>query len=204
MRNMKVRTNRKMHRSIMHGTSLSPGVSTTRLSLCSVPQPRRWKVTAAPVTDLPILHLPTRVQDRPMPSVSIVDMRQELKAGNRSMFSRQLHDAILGNLSRGEQAVLLLNRRGYSTFVMCRSCGYTAECPHCEIALTYHRVSHNLRCHYCGYARPEQRQCPECNSEHIRYFGTGTQKVEERAGAPLPRNSGHPHGCGYDDRKGCT
>ena len=135
---------------------------------------------------LTYLHLPTRVQDRPMPSVSIVDMRQELKAGNRSMFSRQLHDAILGNLSRGEQAVLLLNRRGYSTFVMCRSCGYTAECPHCEIALTYHRVSHNLRCHYCGYARPEQRQCPECNSEHIRYFGTGTQKVEEELARHFP------------------
>lgn len=114
-----------------------------------------------------------------MPPVKIVDMREELKAGNRTMFSRSLHEALVQRLERQEQAVILLNRRGFSTFVMCRACGYTAECPHCDIALTYHRHSHNLRCHYCGYAEREPTQCPECESPHIRFFGTGTQRVEE-------------------------
>lgn len=130
--------------------------------------------------------LPERVGDRPLPGVTIVDMREELKLGNRAMFSRALSDALQVRLERGEQAVLLLNRRGYSTFVMCRSCGYTAQCPHCDIALTYHRGSQNLRCHYCGYAEREPAACPSCESPHIRFFGTGTQKVEEALSQTFP------------------
>lgn len=130
--------------------------------------------------------LPERVGDRPLPSVAIVDMREELKLGNRAMFSRALSSALQERLERGEQAVLLLNRRGYSTFVMCRSCGYTAQCPHCDIALTYHRGSQNLRCHYCGYAEREPEVCPSCESPHIRFFGTGTQKVEEALAQTFP------------------
>ena len=138
---------------------------------------------ASPVELLP---MPSRVEGRPLPSVEVVDMREELKGGNRSMFSRPLHQAIADRLAKGEQTVLLLNRRGYSTFVMCRSCGYVAGCPHCDISLTYHMKSRALRCHYCGYAERERETCPDCGSEHIRYFGTGTQRVEEELGKLFP------------------
>jgi len=132
------------------------------------------------------LRLAERIGDRPLPAVRIVDMREELRRGNRAMFSRALAEALRERLARGEQTVLLLNRRGYATFVMCRSCGYTAACPHCDISLVYHRGSGNLRCHYCGYAEAEKPFCPACGSSHIRYFGTGTQKVEEYLAAAFP------------------
>jgi primosomal protein N' (replication factor Y) len=132
------------------------------------------------------LRLAERIGNRPLPSVRIVDMREELRRGNRAMFSRDLAEALRERLGRGEQTVLLLNRRGHSTFVMCRSCGFTAACPHCDISLTYHRGSGNLRCHYCGYAEPEKTACPACASPHIRYFGTGTQKAEEYLAAAFP------------------
>lgn len=133
-----------------------------------------------------LLTMKERVEGRPMPPVRIVDMRDELHGGNRSMFSRPLHQALLERLERKEQSVLLLNRRGYSTFVMCRSCGYTVICPHCDISLTYHQSSGNLRCHYCGYAERQPAVCPDCQSEHIRYFGTGTQRVEEELARQFP------------------
>lgn len=129
--------------------------------------------------EIEVLSMPSRVENRPLPEVNIVDMRNELRQGNRSMFSRALHTAIAERLEKREQMVLMLNRRGFSTFIMCRSCGYVCQCPHCDIALTYHSQSRNVRCHYCGYAEREVAQCPECKSEHIRYFGTGTQRVEE-------------------------
>lgn len=125
-----------------------------------------------------ILEMKQRPSGSRLPGVHIVDMREELREGNRSMFSRALHQGIAARMERGEQTVLFLNRRGYSTFVMCRTCGYVAGCPECDISLTYHQKSNNLRCHYCGYAAPAPSVCPECQSEHIRYFGTGTQRVE--------------------------
>jgi len=128
---------------------------------------------------LSLLRLSERVGGRPLPSVQILDMRSELHQGNRSMFSRALQHAIEQRLARREQIVLLLNRRGFATFVMCRSCGYAAGCPHCDISLTYHRHSRTMRCHYCGHAEPEVTVCPQCASPHIRHFGAGTQKVEE-------------------------
>lgn len=133
-----------------------------------------------------LLEMPTRALGNDLPKVHVVDMREELKEGNRSMFSRRLHSALAGRLERGEQTVLLLNRRGFSTFVMCRSCGYVAGCPECDISLTYHSRSDNLRCHYCGHAEPAPKLCPECGSEHIRFFGTGTQRVEEELGKLFP------------------
>ncbi|OMF37519.1 primosomal protein N' [Paenibacillus sp. FSL H8-0548] len=133
-----------------------------------------------------LLPMPGRVGDRPLPPVAVIDMREELKEGNRSMFSRLLHSSLAERLERGEQSVLLLNRRGYSTFVMCRSCGYTAACPHCDISLTYHQKSRALRCHYCGHAEQAPTTCPSCQSEHIRYFGTGTQRVEEELSKLFP------------------
>ncbi|WP_313641270.1 primosomal protein N' [Paenibacillus sp. FSL K6-0276] len=133
-----------------------------------------------------LLEMPTRALGNELPKVNVVDMREELKEGNRSMFSRKLHSALTERLERGEQTVLLLNRRGFSTFVMCRSCGYVAGCPECDISLTYHSRSDNLRCHYCGHAEPAPKLCPECGSEHIRFFGTGTQRVEEELGKLFP------------------
>ncbi|GIP25283.1 primosomal protein N' [Paenibacillus sp. J23TS9] len=133
-----------------------------------------------------LLEMKHRALGNELPAVEIVDMREELKEGNRSMFSRSLHQAIEVRLERQEQTVLLLNRRGYSTFVMCRSCGYVAGCPECDISLTYHQKSNNLRCHYCGYAEPAPSVCPDCGSEHIRYFGTGTQRVEEELAKLFP------------------
>lgn len=133
-----------------------------------------------------LLEMPTRALGNKLPEVHVVDMREELREGNRSMFSRSLHAAISSRLERGEQTVLLLNRRGYSTFVMCRSCGYVAGCPECDISLTYHQKSNNLRCHYCGYAASAPEVCPDCGSEHIRYFGTGTQRVEEELAKLFP------------------
>ncbi|KOP64041.1 primosomal protein DnaI [Bacillus sp. FJAT-18019] len=133
-----------------------------------------------------LLEMPSRALGNELPEVHVVDMREELREGNRSMFSRSLHTAISSRLERGEQTVLLLNRRGYSTFVMCRSCGYVAGCPECDISLTYHQKSNNLRCHYCGYAEQAPEVCPDCGSEHIRYFGTGTQRVEEELAKLFP------------------
>ncbi|WP_040948590.1 primosomal protein N' [Gorillibacterium massiliense] len=133
-----------------------------------------------------LLTMSHRVENRPLPPVSIVDMRQELTEGNRSMFSRPLHAALQERLERGEQSVLLLNRRGYSTFVMCRTCGFTLQCPHCDIALTYHQNSRMVRCHYCGHAEQQPQKCPSCESLHIRYFGTGTQRVEEELAKLFP------------------
>lgn len=133
-----------------------------------------------------LLEMHNRALGNDLPEVRIVDMREELKDGNRSMFSRALHKGIESRIHKGEQIVLLLNRRGYSTFVMCRSCGYVATCPECDISLTYHQRTNNMRCHYCGYAEVAPETCPDCGSEHIRYFGTGTQRVEEELAKLFP------------------
>ena len=132
------------------------------------------------------ISLPNRVNGQPMPEVKIVDMREQLQSGNRSMFSKPLYEAIADRLAKKQQSVILLNRRGYSTFVMCRSCGYVGTCPHCDIALTYHQKTNMLRCHYCGHAEQSPKTCPSCTSEHIRFFGTGTQKVEEELAKLFP------------------
>lgn len=126
-----------------------------------------------------LLEMKNRYNNNQMPAIDIIDMREELEAGNRSMFSRKLKYEIEKNLKNGEQTILFLNRRGFSTFVSCRSCGYTVECPNCNISLTYHKFSNDLRCHYCGYSHANYKLCPKCQSKYIRYFGGGTQRVEE-------------------------
>jgi primosomal protein N' (replication factor Y) (superfamily II helicase) len=133
-----------------------------------------------------LLTLPKRMNNQALPAVQIVDMREELREGNRSMFSRSLVEGLKERLERKEQIVLFLNKRGHSSFVMCRDCGYVVNCPNCDISLTYHRFNQQMKCHYCGYESFVPARCPECNSEHIRYFGTGTQKVEEELGKVLP------------------
>jgi primosomal protein N' (replication factor Y) (superfamily II helicase) len=133
-----------------------------------------------------LLSLPIRMNEQPLPSVEIVDMREELREGNRSMFSRVLFEKLQDRLEKGEQTVLFLNKRGHSSFVMCRDCGFVVNCPNCDITLTYHRYQELMKCHYCGHEERVPTICPECTSEHIRYFGTGTQKVEEELTKLLP------------------
>jgi primosomal protein N' (replication factor Y) (superfamily II helicase) len=112
--------------------------------------------------------------------VRLVDMRQELQSGNRSIFSRALQAALRQVLDQYQQAILFLNRRGTATYVFCRDCGYTVRCPRCDMPLTYHLDQHgdSLRCHYCGYQRKMPKTCPQCGSQQIRHYGTGTEKVE--------------------------
>jgi primosomal protein N' (replication factor Y) len=127
----------------------------------------------------------------PLPPVRIVDMRQELKAGNRSIFSRALHEAIQHTLDAKQQAILFLNRRGTATYVFCRECGYAMRCPRCDLPLTFHLVSAStgegiLICHTCSYQRQVPKKCPECGSSAIRQFGTGTEKLESEAHKEFP------------------
>lgn len=133
-----------------------------------------------------LLSLPKRMNNQSLPAVEIVDMREELRTGNRSMFSVKLFEKLKDRIEKKEQTVLFLNKRGHSSFVMCRDCGYVMNCPHCDITLTYHRYNEQMKCHYCGHEDRVPTICPECNSEHIRYFGTGTQKVEEELNKLLP------------------
>ncbi|WP_227395576.1 primosomal protein N' [Jeotgalibacillus aurantiacus] len=134
-----------------------------------------------------LLKLQYRMNQQEMPDVQVVDMREELREGNRSMFSRELLAKIEERLEKKEQVVLFLNRRGHSSFIMCRDCGTVMQCPHCEVSLTYHRFKESMKCHYCGHEEHVPEICPECTSEHIRYFGTGTQKVEEELVKLLPQ-----------------
>ncbi len=126
-----------------------------------------------------LLELTKRANNSSLPKVNIIDLKQELANGNRSMLSRELYQEIEENLKQKRQTILFLNRRGYSTFIMCRDCGYTVKCKNCNISLTYHSYEKKLKCHYCGYEQEIVKVCPECHSEKIRYFGTGTQKLEQ-------------------------
>ena len=126
-----------------------------------------------------VLPMRSRYNEVALPDVTVVDMRQELKDGNRSMISRQLCQRMEQQLKDGRQIMLLQNRRGYSTFVSCRECGHVAVCPNCGVSLTYHSTEQKLVCHYCGHTEDVPSVCPECGSCYIRYFGSGTEKVEE-------------------------
>lgn len=133
-----------------------------------------------------LLTLSKRTNEQAMPHVEIIDMRDELHAGNRTMFSRILMDKMKNCIAKGEQIVLLLNRRGYSTFALCRDCGHVEECPNCDITLTYHKRDHQLKCHYCTHEQAMPVKCPSCESELFRFFGTGTERVEEALNKLLP------------------
>ena len=131
------------------------------------------------------LRLLQRANGSMLPHVEIADMRLELQRGNKSVLSAALNDALLQTAVQGEQAIVLLNRRGFSTFVMCRDCGESIVCPHCAVALVYHSAGEAMRCHYCGNTAPIPDECPNCHSRRIRFFGTGTQKAEAEI-AELP------------------
>lgn len=134
-----------------------------------------------------LLSLPDRVLDRKMPDVHIVDMRTELKKGNRTIFSDVLRTSIEERLDRHEQIILFLNRRGHSTYVFCRTCGYVERCENCSISLTFHFETKRLVCHHCGAKRPTHPACPQCSSPAIRYFGLGTEAVEQEVLKTFPQ-----------------
>ena len=129
--------------------------------------------------EIEILKLTKRANNSQLPEVKIIDLKEELAMGNKSMISNSLYTRMEENLKNKKQTILFLNRRGYSTFIICRECGYTMKCPNCNISLTYHSFQNRLKCHYCGHEENPVKKCPSCNSEKIRYFGTGTQKLEE-------------------------
>lgn len=134
-----------------------------------------------------LLSLPNRVNGRKLPEVKIVDMNEEIKR-SRGHFSNILKERIEGCLERREQVILLLNRRGYSSFVSCKNCGYTFKCPNCDITLTYHKSSNTLRCHYCGYGERVYNECPSCKEKALSNLGVGTQKVEEELQELFPNS----------------
>ncbi len=133
-----------------------------------------------------LLSLPERVNGIPMPEVEIVDMRSEFMSGNNGIFSNSLEKKLLSCVGSGNQAILFLNRRGYSYHGECRACGYVFKCPNCDVAMTYHRFDEKLRCHYCGYSASVPSICPACGSRFIKYSGIGTQQVEEQLKRLMP------------------
>ena len=135
-----------------------------------------------------LLKLTKRANLSKLPEIEIIDLKQELANGNRTMISLELYKNMEENLKNKRQTILFLNRRGYSTFIMCRNCGYTAKCKNCNISLTYHSYEKRLKCHYCGYEENLMTTCPECHSDKIRYFGTGTQKLEQEIHKQFPRS----------------
>lgn len=133
-----------------------------------------------------LLELEERANKSYLPQVDVVDMRDELNDGNKSIFSRELYQAIDQTLKDKKQVILFLNRRGFSTFISCRSCGYVVKCNSCDISMTYHRNINKLRCHYCGLTLEPPSICPECGSKYIKYFGVGTEQVEEYTKLAFP------------------
>ena len=135
--------------------------------------------------DYKLYTLEKRAKGKGLPSVEIIDLKEELASGNRSIISRRLAELISDRLSRGEQVMLFINRRAYKSFVSCRSCGTAIKCPHCDVSLKYH-LNGKLICHYCGYEMPMVKTCPNCGSKYIGTFCAGTQKVEEEINKIFP------------------
>jgi primosomal protein N' (replication factor Y) (superfamily II helicase) len=134
-----------------------------------------------------LIELPDRVLARPLPEVELIDMRQEFQqTGHEQLLSRKLVEEVTARLERGEQAMILLNRRGYSAFVMCRACGDTIKCQNCEISLTHHKREHKLMCHYCGYQQGIPKTCPKCGSDYVQFLGTGSEKLEDMMHKAFP------------------
>lgn len=159
-------------------------------SWVSVTNPEIPPLKQFPVPNHQYLSLPERINSKPLPPIEIVDMRQELKAGNRSIFSRSLQQALQELKERKQQGILFIHRRGHSTFVSCRSCGYVLECPNCDVSLAYHHVEEGapqlLKCHYCDYGQPHPKNCPQCSSPYLKFFGSGTQRVTQELQRQFP------------------
>jgi primosomal protein N' (replication factor Y) len=156
------------------------------LSGSATPSVERYHEAQSDQGRLQLLQLAQRVDDRPLPPMRLVDLREERLVGRGRTFSQPLLDAIGQRLGQGEQVMLFLNRRGFSTFVMCRECGYALRCPDCDISLTYHHQSHALRCHHCDYARQVPDQCPNCQGFDIGFEGLGTERVADQVEREFP------------------
>lgn len=133
-----------------------------------------------------LLEINKRANNKPMPKIEVVDMKDELMIGNKSIFSSKLKSEIENTIKDNNQVMLFLNRRGYSNFVSCRKCGYVFTCENCDISLTYHKKTNTGKCHYCGYEKEIPTECPECKSKYIKPFGIGTQKIEEEIKSIFP------------------
>lgn len=133
------------------------------------------------------LRIDKRIHNRELPETEIIDMRRELSEGNMNIFSTRLAEEMALNFENNKQTILFLNRRGFSSFVSCRSCGYVAECPNCNVSLTYHKSINKMVCHYCDYMTAVPRTCPSCGGKYIKYFGIGTQRVADEAQKLLPK-----------------
>lgn len=158
-------------RAAYHGATLVLGSATPRIAT----------YRAAEQREIERIALPKRVHGRPLPPIRIVDMKEELRKGNTSMFSLSLREQVAQTLARGEQTILFLNKRGHSSFVFCRKCGFVKRCTDCDVSMTYHEHKDILLCHYCGLAEKPPRLCPECGSNAIGHFGAGTEQVETYA-----------------------
>ena len=156
------------------------------LLLCSA-TPSVESYYAAEKGQYSLVTLPSRYVTASLPEVQIVDMNQEMEEGNTTVLSRSLCEALRENLERKQQAILLLNRRGYHTFVSCRACGEPLLCPNCSISLTYHADNERLVCHYCGYSSPMPQECPHCHEQRLYSSGSGTQRAEEQLSALFPQ-----------------
>ena len=133
-----------------------------------------------------LLELNTRVDDKPLPDCEVIDLRQELKNGNRSILSLRLQELMEDRLEKGQQTMLFINRRGVAGFMSCRACGYVVKCPHCDVSLSQHNNG-RMVCHYCGYEEPVPRVCPSCGSKYISGFKAGTQKIEQMVQKRFPQ-----------------
>ncbi len=160
----------------MHGAVLVLGSATPSLE-------SYWRAQHG---EIRLFHLRERLTGGSLPRVETVDMREELRAGNKSMLSRSLHARIEDRLRKGQQSMLFINRRGFAGFVSCRSCGFVAKCPHCDVSLSLHGNG-RLVCHYCGYERPSFRSCPECGSRYVLAMRAGTEKIEEYLREEFPQ-----------------
>ena len=169
-------------RAAQHGAVLLLGSATPAIATYMRAMPG-----VRPENRLELIELRQRVKNRPLPEVSVVDMRREFEKGNHSIFSAKLAGALKTCLDQGRQAMLFINRRGHSTFVSCRACGYVVRCDQCDVSMTWHQAEGVLRCHYCGKTMPPPKQCPGCGSGYIKYFGAGTQKVEAEVRQMFPQ-----------------
>ena len=139
--------------------------------------------------EVELIKLTKRANESNLPDVEVVDLRQELANGNKSVLSNKLYELIEENIKNKHQTILFLNRRGFSTFVMCRDCGHVLKCKNCNITLTYHLNQNKLKCHYCGYEMENVKKCPSCESVKVKYFGLGTQKLEEEIKKIFPTST---------------
>ena len=168
-------------RAAQHGAVLLLGSATPSISTYMRVMPG-----VRPENRLELIELRQRVNGRPLPEVALVDMRGEFERGNTSVFSARLSAELQRCLDEGHQAMLFINRRGHSTFVSCRKCGYVVRCDQCDVSMTWHQAENVLRCHYCGRTLPPPKRCPNCGSAYIKYFGAGTQKVQAEVEKSFP------------------